>query len=57
MKAILTIVAVISFVMMFCTSESLVAQCFISLGSITLFVGSCKLYEKYYLTNDEEERV
>ena len=58
MKALITILACISFVMLFCTSENLLVQILISLSGITLFVISCKWIEKYCLTdNDKKERV
>lgn len=58
MKAIVTIVAIIAFVMLFATSDNLLVQLLISGASITTLVVCGKWIEKHCLTEEEKnERV
>ena len=55
MKILLSIVAAIAFAMMFATSDIGWVQLVISFSSISVFVLCCKLYEKFYMTEEEKE--
>lgn len=54
-KAILTVAAALSLMATMCVSDNLVAQIIWSAASLAVFYTCCKLYEKYYLTDEEKE--
>lgn len=58
MKALTSILAAASFVMMFATTDTILGQVILSLSAMAVFALSCKLAERYCLTKEEkEERV
>ena len=58
MKTILSIIAAISLFAAMGVADNMVTQIIWTGVSLAMFFTSCKLYEKYYLNDDEkEERV
>jgi hypothetical protein len=55
MKALIYTAACLSFIGLFCTSDNLISQCIVSVISMAIFTGSCKVIEKKYLTDEERE--
>ncbi len=58
MKTILSVVAAISLFAAMGVTDNMTTQIICSATSLAVFFTSCKIYEKYYLTDkDKEERV
>lgn len=57
MKTLLGFIAAASLFAATGTSDNLISQIIWSTGCLAVFLTTCKIYEKYYLNEEEEERV